>query len=182
MTILQPFFDHLKRVLKTNGNIVLKNPKSGTSTITAIDKNVVHYTRGSSPFSLEIAIIEKAYQNFNGKKCTTDDLAKFNKVFTDKNGNAHCGCTFFLMLMREFFGVPILGKGVKGNPFYVDLNLYYRSYPIKLFIRNLIFRTGKGFLSVIDFSSVKLAVDVAYLAMMPRTAKKTNSGKYRSNQ
>ena len=109
----------MTKILKKH-TIVLENPKKGKSTIIKIN-NKVHYKRGSSDFSLSKDVIFRAYDYFKGGICSTTMLAEFDKEFTDKTGVPHCGCTFFLMLMREFSGKLILGKGVRGNPYYIEL-------------------------------------------------------------
>lgn len=50
-----------------------------------------------------------------------------------------------------------------------------REVPIALFIKNMMFRTGKRFLSVIDKNDVILAIKNAYLAMSPRTVKEVGT-------
>ena len=120
MGIIENRINELRKELVKNGAIVLQNPKCGTSTITKIDDKI-HYKRGNTDFTLSVELIVKTFNNFHGNKCSTVNLAKFDKEYTDNTGAPHCGCTFFMLLMNKFFGTDILGKGVRGDPYYINL-------------------------------------------------------------
>ena len=114
---LTKYFADLEKKLKTLGPIILKNPRRNTSTIVETTKDSIIYIRGKSRITLKKDLIIDAYKKYKGKTVSTTDLKRFNKSFKLKP----CNATFFLMLMREFFRIPIKGRGVRGKPFYICL-------------------------------------------------------------
>ena len=64
---LLSFLKKLEKDLNKSSYIVLINPKSGTSTITKINKKI-YYKRGKSVFSLSIDVFLNAFKEFKGRK------------------------------------------------------------------------------------------------------------------
>ncbi len=96
------------------------NPKKGTSKIISITSDKITYRRINSSISLKIDIMYDAFIKFKGKKCSASDLEEFNDTFR-KNVGHTCNCSFFFIIMRELgLSSEIKGKGVVGNPFYVE--------------------------------------------------------------
>jgi hypothetical protein len=63
------------------------------------------------------------YIKFKGKICSTNDLKSYASHIFDSKLNGHsCNCTMFFILLKELeLTDRILGKGVKGSPFYVNI-------------------------------------------------------------
>lgn len=117
MDIIETYINTMKAQIAKLGSISWKNPKSGSSIIYKIDDKI-HYTRGKSNISLSIDVILETYAHFKGHMCSTTCLKSFNqKVY----GNKPCNCIIFILLMSKAFNTPISGKGVKGDPFKIQL-------------------------------------------------------------
>jgi type IV secretory pathway TraG/TraD family ATPase VirD4 len=68
-----------------------------------------------------------AYALYRGRRVSTTELRAFRPVVFDsaaRPAGHSCNCTiFFLLLERMGVVEGIQGKGVCGNPFYVDISL-----------------------------------------------------------
>jgi len=106
-------------------NKVLKNPGGGTTTIIGYDKTYLTYIRGRSKFRVSIIDLYKAYKTFYGTQVSSIDLKRINpKVFDSRapHFGHSCNCTTLFMLLKDIGLVKkIHGKGVRGNPFFVDI-------------------------------------------------------------
>ena len=117
MTIIETYINQKKEEVQKFGFIILRHPKLVAIKITKIDDKI-HYTRGKSNISLSINVILETYAHFKGQICSTNALKDFDKIVY---GNKPCNCIIFILLMSKAFNTPISGKGVKGDPFKIQL-------------------------------------------------------------
>lgn len=117
------FFNKIRENIKPND--VFPNPGGGMTTIRSITRKNIYYCRGSSTINLPISEFFKAYNYFRGKKCATSDLKKFlPSVFDSKARPAghSCNCTFFFSLLQRLeLCSDCRGRGVAGDPFWVEI-------------------------------------------------------------
>jgi len=104
---------------------VFPNPGGGKTTIKFITRRNIYYCRGSSKINARISEFFKAYSYLRGKRCTTSDLKKFSPSVFDSNARPaghSCNCTFFFTLLHKvgLCSKP-KGRGVSGDPFYVEI-------------------------------------------------------------
>lgn len=118
-------FETFKKTIRNaiSGNTVLKNPGGGLSTIKSYHKERISYIRGKSVIYISYRIMYDTFQKFMGCEITSSELKKYEpKVFDSKKGGHSCNCTFFFMLLRRMGVVTtIKGRGVKGDPYYVNI-------------------------------------------------------------
>lgn len=104
--------------------MVFQNPRRGTSEIVKISAEMIVYKRGKSRFYLRLDDIADVYAQFSGKKCTTNDLKDYNPQVFRSGGKGH-GChTTFIFMLLDYLGLTkhgICGRGVAGDPFYVEI-------------------------------------------------------------
>lgn len=103
-------------------NEIFQNPKSGISTILSIKDDKICYKRRNSRITLPVDVFITVCQKYKNVKCTSTDLKSFMPAIFDSTKNGHsCNCTFLFLLANKFelLQSEILGKGEKGNPFYV---------------------------------------------------------------
>lgn len=103
--------------------MIFKNPGGGTSQIVMVTGDKITYKRGNSNISLSLQDIDDAYYKFKSKQCTSSELKNFRKkVFSSKDNGHSCNCTFLFSLLGYLdLCTDIKGKGVRGNPFYVEI-------------------------------------------------------------
>jgi hypothetical protein len=106
---------------------VWTNPGGGVSTIISVSAERISYRRGKSVMSVSIWDLFDAYALYRGRRVSTTELRAFRPVVFDsaaRPAGHSCNCTiFFLLLERMGVVEGIQGKGVCGNPFYVDISL-----------------------------------------------------------
>ena len=102
---------------------VLKNPGKGISIIKSISTDGIYYIRGNSTFHISINEIYEAYKRFQGKNVSSTQLKELKPYVYDSSINGHsCNCTFLFLILKEMGIVDTInGKGVKGDPFYVEI-------------------------------------------------------------
>lgn len=114
---------NLKKLILENikETMVFNNPGKGTSTVTKITQDHITYMRGHSKMTVKLDELEKAYEQFYGSKCSTNDLKQYKpSVFSSKDKGHSCNCTFlFSILQYLHLSSEIKGRGVQGDPFYV---------------------------------------------------------------
>lgn len=110
-------------VKKIKKGMKFDNPQKGTSTIIFVSENQIKYKRGKSTIKIKMKDIIEVHEKFSGTKCTSNDLKTFRKeVFSSKDNGHSCNCTFFFILLNYLgFASNIEGRGVRGNPYYVNL-------------------------------------------------------------
>lgn len=105
---------------------ILQNPGGGTSEVVCISDEVITYRRGNTNMKVSLQNLFDAYWNFRGRAMSSTELRKFRPfVFDFSAGPAghSCNCTFlFLVLQRLGIVNAIEGKGISGNPFFVNVN------------------------------------------------------------
>ncbi|WDV48065.1 hypothetical protein PV797_10295 [Clostridiaceae bacterium M8S5] len=108
---------------KANQGLVFVNPGGGTSEIIKVTDRKITYKRGNSKISLSIESIQDVYDEFKSKQCTSSELKKYKQeVFSSKDNGHSCNCTFLFSLLNYLnLASEIKGKGVKNNPFYVEI-------------------------------------------------------------
>ncbi|HKL41671.1 MAG TPA: hypothetical protein VJ962_03735 [Clostridia bacterium] len=102
---------------------IFENPKRGTSEVISITDKNISYVRGNSRISMPINEFDNVYKVYKGKKVRTVDLKKYKpKVFSSKYGGHSCNCTFLFTVYKKL-GLTnrINGKGVRGNPYHIEL-------------------------------------------------------------
>lgn len=106
--------------------IVIKNPAKGTSLILINNGIKISYKRGKSTISVKLIDLFEAYIKFKGIQLTTRELKIFKPEVFDSSARPaghSCNCT---ILFRVLEGLqlcdPIMGAGVRGNPFSVKIN------------------------------------------------------------
>jgi hypothetical protein len=106
---------------------VFDNPgrKGTTSTIIEIDTLKIVYQRKKSYISITFKTMYDVYKDFQGKKCSSNDLKRYDPEVFDSNARPaghSCNCTFLFRIF-EALGIvtEIEGGGVRGDPFYVHI-------------------------------------------------------------
>jgi len=103
----------------------LENPGGGVSTISSYSDDKISYVRGGSTIYVAFRDLFDAYSRFRDKKVTSSALKEYApSVFdsTAKPSGHSCNCTFLFMVLQSL-GVAgnIRGKGVKGDPYFVEI-------------------------------------------------------------
>ena len=105
---------------------VFENPGGGTSEIVSYSDNSISYVRGSSAIYVSFRDLFDAYENYRGKRVTSSDLKSYAPAVFDataKKSGHSCNCTlFFLILKRLNLADEIKGRGVKGDPYFVEID------------------------------------------------------------
>jgi hypothetical protein len=101
---------------------IFDNPGGGTSVVVSVNNEKIGYVRKNSAMYLTISAFIDTCSFFQGKRCSTSDLKKYNpEVFSSKHNGHDCHCTF-LFSLAERLGLldgSINGSGKRGDPFYV---------------------------------------------------------------
>lgn len=109
---------------KIKQGMTYPNPQKGTSRIASITRERIVYIRGSSRITLRIEDIHGVYEQYKGKKCSSNDLKNFEPKVFDSNQNGHsCNCTFLFTVLNEI-GLTengIEGQGKPYKPFYIRI-------------------------------------------------------------
>ena len=103
---------------------IFNNP-SGRGTTSIINNNGIKitYRRGNSKISIDIQQLWDAYQNFLGNTVSSTNLKQYRPHIYDSSQGGHsCNCTTLFLILRNIGIVnTINGKGVRGNPFWIQL-------------------------------------------------------------
>jgi hypothetical protein len=120
-------FDQFKREVgrKLHVGLILNNPGKGTSQISSLSDKGVSYIRGHSTIYVSFQDLFEVLNHFIGEVVTSSDLMDYKPSIFDpkarKPGHS-CNCTFFFMLLERIGIVSkIGGRGVKGDPFFVNI-------------------------------------------------------------
>lgn len=119
--------EEFKSSIKVNIPVdtALENPGGGTSKIISYSENGVTYKRRNSAIYVSFEDLFSAYNYFKGLRVTSTDLKDYNHTTFDShtaNAGHSCNCTFlFLVLNRIGVVEEIKGRGVRGDPFFVDI-------------------------------------------------------------
>lgn len=100
----------------------MDNPGGGTSTVMWCDDERICYKRGlRSLFYVNLSDLFESYDQFRGKKVTTNDLKEMNrKVYDSKQKGHNCHCTLLFMALLKMGVVnAINGSGKRGNPYWI---------------------------------------------------------------
>ncbi len=101
------------------------NPGGGTSKISGYTKDKISYIRGASRMYVALKDLYDAYSNFKGQRVTSRELKEFAPHIFDSSARPaghSCNCTLlFLILNKLTLSSKIQGRGVRGNPFYVNI-------------------------------------------------------------
>ena len=102
---------------------VLQNPGGGTSIIVSYSDSEIYYKRRNSTINVSFSDLFDVYDNFKGKKVSTNDLKPYKpSTFDSKKGGHGCNCTFlFMVLCRLPLVIGIEGTGKKGSPFSINI-------------------------------------------------------------
>lgn len=105
---------------------ILKNPGSGTSTITDHSQSYLKYRRGKSTIRVSYESLFNAYSAHKGKRVSSSDLKFFAPSVFDSQARPaghSCNATLLFLLLRELgLSSDIYGTGVKGDPYYVSIS------------------------------------------------------------
>ena len=115
-------WEKVQEVIK-EGNI-FENLGKGTSQIYKIDDEKIIFIRGKSKITFFRNYLESVYKEYHGQMVTTTKLKEFlPEGFSSKHKGHDCNCTFLFVVLNEigFVKDGFHGKGVKGNPFYINL-------------------------------------------------------------
>jgi len=96
-----------------NGNTIIINNNGSTIT----------YQRGNSNFSIDIQELWDVYNHFLGHPVSCIDLRNYKPHIYDSNQGGHsCHCTtLFLIFQNIRIITSINGRGVRNNPFWIQL-------------------------------------------------------------
>jgi hypothetical protein len=108
-----------------------ETPGGGINTIKNVSDNGFSYEKPrkeplKKPSIISVVFVDfyTAYVEFKNKKCSSNDLKEYapyifdSKAKEGKKGHS-CNCTMFFMVLKEMKLIDkIVGKGVKGSPFY----------------------------------------------------------------
>ncbi|ACD89736.1 conserved hypothetical protein [Chlorobium limicola DSM 245] len=105
--------------------IEFDNPGGGTSIVKSITHMNISYKRGNSIMSVGLNTLYDTYKQFAGRQVTCSELKEYApNIFDSKARPAghSCNCTFFFLVLIAIGVVEeIQGAGVRGNPYYVDI-------------------------------------------------------------
>lgn len=116
----------LKLSLAVTPGMIFVNPGGGTSVVASFGNGKISYRRKSSTMTITIRSLYDAFFMFRNSRISSPDLkARWPAVFDSQARPAghSCNVTFlFLCLKKMGIVSEILGQGVRGNPYYVDLH------------------------------------------------------------
>jgi hypothetical protein len=105
--------------------MIFVNPGGGTSEVVSLDNGKISYRRKSLTITITIRSLYDAFFVFRNSRISSPDLkARWPAIFDPRARPAghSCNVTFlFLCLKKMGIVSEILGKGVRGNPYYVEL-------------------------------------------------------------
>lgn len=103
---------------------VYQNPGGGTSTISRLSGDTLVYRRKNSDIPVSLRDFYSAYIRFRGTKVSSNDLKiHAPRVFDSTQSGHSCNCTMLFILLKAMGQVKqILGRGVRGNPFWVYIS------------------------------------------------------------
>lgn len=104
----------------------IPNPGGGMTTVVSTQNGRVRYRRGRSVMNLKIDDMHAAYTTFNGRLMSSKDLKATWPATYDsaaRPAGHSCNVTMLFCALKAMGLVQsIQGKGVAGNPFFVDLS------------------------------------------------------------
>jgi hypothetical protein len=104
---------------------LFQNPGGGDSLIHSTENEKIVYIRGKSKIPLKLDDIEAVMDHFPITKLTTNQLKEFCPKVFDSNARPaghSCNCTMLFRILQSIGrGSEIFGKGIRGNPFYIEL-------------------------------------------------------------
>ena len=107
--------------------VVLSNPGGGNTTIISYAANSVSYKRGNSIMRPSLRALFDAYDRHRGQVVSSSDLKRESPEVFDSSARPaghSCNCTFlFLALKRMGLAGELSGKGVRGSPFAITVNV-----------------------------------------------------------
>ena len=105
--------------------IIFVNPGGGTSEVISVSSSKISYRRKSSTMTIRIESLYDAFSAFRNSRMSSPDLrAKWPVIFDSQARPAghSCNATFLFLCLKEMGLISqIMGQGVRGNPYYVDL-------------------------------------------------------------
>jgi len=114
------------RVRAAPPGTVLDNRGRGTSSILSYPSAGIMYLRGRSKIYVAFADLFAAYVRFKCDRESATDLKVFSPSAFDWKGTSpglSCSCTFlFLLLQNLGLASSIHGRGVRGDPYGVDIS------------------------------------------------------------
>ncbi len=120
-------FDTFKRRIRETlpEGTVLRNPGGGLTTIRSHGPEKLSYIRGQSRIYVGYRDLYEAYRHFRGRSASSKDLKAFLPSVFDSQARpaghtSNCSMWFMILQRLELCG-PIQGRGVPGEPFYVDV-------------------------------------------------------------
>lgn len=103
-------------------DMLFENPGGGTSRVIDItSSDFIVYQRKASKIRVNIIELYKVYTYYKGKNVSSSDLKSFKpNIFSTKENGHDCNCSLiFLILNKIGLASEILGRGKRGDPFYV---------------------------------------------------------------
>lgn len=104
---------------------VFQNPGGGVSEVLSNNNGKVSFRRGSSTISVSKKSLFDAFAHFRGKTMSSAELKSLWPSIFDSSARPaghSCNATFlFLALDKMGVASSIQGKGVRGNPFFVEV-------------------------------------------------------------
>lgn len=173
MMSVEACVEGLKRELKKTGSIILKSPCGGERVIINITATDIIYRHGASGTKsrYSISLLIQTYQDLYGKKVDRKALETYNPIYSSTG--TPCNVMMFILLMQYWFQIPIMGAGVKGGACWIFLvHDNWRPALLRIFMKNIMIRSGNKYLSVTNPDDVLRAVTLAYQSMQPRTFRK----------
>ena len=117
-------------IKKINSQILVGNKYDNLkgnnhTTISENDGESIIYLRGESKIKISILELWNTYDYLikqELKNISSIQLCKYRPDIFDSKQNGHsCNCTFFYIVLKEIgLILKIDGKGVRGNPFYIN--------------------------------------------------------------
>jgi hypothetical protein len=105
---------------------ILDNPGGGTSEILSYSSEGVSYRRGRSTIYVSLRDLYEGYAKFRGRRVSSLDLKVVAPSVFDSQARPaghSCNCTFLFLALQEMGLVTnIYGRGVRGDPYFVDLS------------------------------------------------------------
>lgn len=121
--------EQFKREIKTRIQVgtILGNPGKGTSVISSLSDTEISYIRGISIIYVSFQDLFDVLKHFSGNRVTSTDLKSYKPSVFDSKARRpghSCNCTFlFMVLKRLGISSKIGGRGIKGDPYFVEIPL-----------------------------------------------------------
>lgn len=116
------FMDLITKNIVVNRSF--NNPSGkGITQIKVNDGKTITYQRGHSRISITILELWNVYQKFLNNTISTRDLKKYKPYIYNSNNKGHSCNSTALFLIFQNIGIisKINGRGVKGDPFWIEL-------------------------------------------------------------